>query len=222
MKTCKISGNLKLGSNEKGETFVWWPDLEIWLSMEEFKNCEIEPGAKFILQIGLEKIKKDVLSNSNHLSTSSFVDNNDYSLSPGPLKFEDFGVLHIQDFIYEEIQQPITESIIAPVSDTTSISDLFIGCAASMALLMSVIQQVRQKKKEAESNLCCNNNKIAISKFDAKLQKLETELKTKAEKDNKGFIAEMLETRKELKDIKDDFDEITDIIEKIIDKNKKG
>lgn len=221
MKTCKISGNLKLGSNEKGETFVWWPDLEIWLSMEEFKNCEIEPGAKFILQIGLEKIKKDVLSNSNHLSTSSFVDNNDYSLSPGTLEFEDFGVLHIQDFIYEEIQQPITESIIAPVSDTTSISDLFIGCAVSMALLMSVIQQIRQKKKEAESNLCCNNNKIEISKFDAKIQKLETELKTKTEKDNKGFIAEILETRKELKDIKDDFDEITDIIEKIIDKNKK-
>ena len=82
---------------------------------------------------------------------------------------------------------------------------------------MSAAQQIRQKKKEAESSLCCNNNKIEISKFDAKLQKLETELKAQSEKDNKGMIAEILETRKEIRDIKEEFQHGKEDIQKIIE-----
>ena len=51
MFICKIDGELKIGSNEKGETFVWWPEGNRWLNMEEFKKCEIEPGTKFVLYI---------------------------------------------------------------------------------------------------------------------------------------------------------------------------
>jgi len=86
-----------------------------------------------------------------------------------------------------------------------------------VALVMSVIQQVRQKKKETESTLCCNNNKMEISKFDAKLQKLETEINAKSEKDNKGMIAEILETRKEIKDIKEEFNSNKEDLYKLVE-----
>jgi len=55
---------------------------------------------------------------------------------------------------------------------------LFVGGAATIAMVMSIMQQVRQKKKEAEASICCNNNKVEISKFDMKLQK-DTTIKLK-------------------------------------------
>ena len=62
-----------------------------------------------------------------------------------------------------------------------------------------------------------DNNKIEISKFDAKLQKLETEIKSKADKDSKGMFAEILETRKEIRDIKEEFEHGKEDIQKIIE-----
>ena len=73
----------------------------------------------------------------------------------------------------------------------------------------------------------CDNNKIEISKFDAKLQKLETEMKASQEKENKGMIAEILETRKEIKDMKSEFESAQEDVKKLVDiidlqmKNKK-
>jgi hypothetical protein len=84
-------------------------------------------------------------------------------------------------------------------------------------MVMSVMQQVRQKKKEAEASICCNNNKVEISKFDMKLQKLETEIKAKSEKDNKGMFAEILETRKEIRDMKEDFEHGKEDLQKLIE-----
>jgi hypothetical protein len=214
MFICKIDGELKIGSNEKGETFVWWPEGNRWLSMEEFKKCEIEPGTKFVLYIQNEiknKVKKSVLSNNS--SSSTFNNNINYNISPTALTLKSFNKLELQNEIrqYEHETTPINDS------DPYSVSDIFTGIAATTALLMSAAQQIRQKKKEAESSLCCNNNKIEISKFDAKLQKLETELKAQSEKDNKGMIAEILETRKEIRDIKEEFQHGKEDIQKIIE-----
>ncbi len=209
MKLCVIDGQIKLGSNEKGETFIWWNEGQRWLNMEEFQKCEIKPGTKFILQIQNEKVKKNA-SNYPDLSITPFNNDSDYNLSPTPLRLNDMGISN-----YE--QQPEPEATPTPHPDPTSISDLFVGGAATLAMILSVAQQVRQKKKEAEANVCCNNNKIEISKFDAKLQKLETEIKTKSEKDNKGMIAEILETRKEIKDIKEEFESGKEDLQKIIE-----
>jgi len=211
MKLCIIDGEIKLGSNERGETFIWWNEGQRWLNMEEFQKCEIKPGTKFILQIQNEKVKiKNASPSAYSTSAIPFSTNIDYSISPSPLKLEDMRMIQ-----YE--QQPESEATPTPPPDPTSITDLFVGGAATLAMILSVAQQVRQKKKEAEANLCCNNNKIEITKFDAKLQKLETEIKAKSEKDNKGMIAEILETRKEIKDIKEEFASGKEDLQKIIE-----
>lgn len=210
MKLCIIQDELKIGSNQKGETFIWWPDGKKWLSMEEFKLCEIAPGTKLTLQIGIEKVKSHELSNFPHLPHATFNSNINYSISPTPLTINKIE-------LHNEQRQPESQTTPPPNSDIISITDLFVGGAASVALVMSVIQQVRQKKKETESTLCCNNNKMEISKFDAKLQKLETEINAKSEKDNKGMIAEILETRKEIKDIKEEFNSNKEDLYKLVE-----
>jgi hypothetical protein len=214
MIECNIKGELKIGANDKGETFVWWPAQDRWLTMDEFKKCEIQPGTKFVLYIKNEikhkVVNKNVASNLNSISSTPFNSNINYSLSPSPLKIQ-----KIEPIIYE--QQTITESNPIAINNPTSISDLFVGGAAAIAMVMAVTQQIRQKKKEAEASLCCNNNKLEISKFDVKLQKLEAELKASHEKDNKGMIAEILETRKEIKDIKEEFESGKEDIQKLIE-----
>lgn len=214
MSECNINGELKIGANDKGETFVWWPDQDRWLSMNEFKKCQIQPGTKFVLYIKNEikhKVEnKNVASNLNPASTTPFNNTANYSISPAALTLQ-----KLEPITYE--QQSIPETITPPPITPTSVSDLFVGGAATIAMVMAVAQQIRQKKKDAESSLCCNNNKMEISKIDMKIQKLETEIKASHEKDNKGIIAEILETRKEIKDIKEEFESGKEDIQKLIE-----
>jgi hypothetical protein len=224
MIVCNIKGEIKLGSNDKGETFIWWTDGNKWLTLDEFEKCSIEPGTKFVLRIQNEithKVNKNVSSYNDPVSFPSFNSNNNYSLSPSPLKIQNVELKN------EIRQEPKHETIPSTNNNITSISDLFVGGAAAIAMALSVAQQIRQKKNEAEASMCCNNNKIEISKFDTKIQKLETEIKAKSEKENKGMIAEILETRKEIKDIKEEFENSQDNLKKLIEiidmqrKNKK-
>jgi hypothetical protein len=208
---CRIEGQLKLGANQNNETFIWYVPENRWLNMEEFTKCEIGTDVKIVLKIQNEKVKKHA-SNYPDLSLTPFNNNFDYNLSPSKLVLTDMGVLH-----YEEQSQsePVSTSTTPP--NTTSLGDIFTGSAAAIAMVMAVMQQVKQKKNEAEATMCCNNNKIEISKFDMKLQKLETEIKAKTEKDNKGMFAEILETRKEIKDIKEEFASGKEDLQKIIE-----
>jgi len=224
MIICNIKGEIKLGSNEKGETFIWWNEGNKWLTLDEFEKCSIEPGTKFVLHIKNEiihKVNKNVSSYHDPVSFPPFNGNNNYSLSPSPLKLQKIELKN------EIRQEPKPETVPSSNNNITSISDLFVGGAAAIAMALSVAQQIRQKKKEAEANICCNNNKIEISKFDAKLQKLETEMKASQEKENKGMIAEILETRKEIKDMKSEFESAQEDVKKLVDiidlqmKNKK-
>ena len=208
---CRIEGQLKLGANQNNETFIWYLPENRWLSMEEFKKCDIGNDVKIVLKIENEKVKKHA-SNYPDLSLTTFNNIHDFSLAPTPLKLNDMGVLH-----YEEQSQPEPLSTPPSPPDSTSLSDLFVGGAATIAMVMSIMQQVRQKKKEAEASICCNNNKVEISKFDMKLQKLETEIKAKSEKDNKGMFAEILETRKEIRDMKEDFEHGKEDLQKLIE-----
>jgi hypothetical protein len=209
---CRIEGELKLGANESNQTFVWYIPEQRWLTMEEFAKCEIGSDVKIVLKIQNEKVKsKNALPYTNNSPLIPFNNNHDFGISPGALTLQDLGLTN------EEIQQPINETKHPIDTPTTTISDLFVGGAATIAMALSIAQQIRQKKNEAEASMCCNNNKMEISKFDMKLQKLETELKAKAEKDNKGLIAEVLETRKEIKEIKENFETGKQDIQKIIE-----
>lgn len=206
---CKIEGQLKLGANQDNQTFIWYRPENRWLSMDEFKKCDIGADAKIVIQIQNEKVKsKNVISYSNPISTAPFFSSIDFSISPTTLKLDDMGIIQ-----YEP--EPQTTPPLPP--DPTSLSDIFTGSAAAIAMVMAVIQQVKQKKNEAEASMCCNNNKMEISKFDMKLQKLETEIKAKSEKDNKGMFAEILETRKEIRDMKEDFEHGKEDLQKIIE-----
>ena len=208
---CKIEGHLQLGADQQNNTYIWYVPENRWLSMEEFAKCEIGNNVKIVLRIQNEKVKsKNVSTHPHNLPTATFFSATDFSLAPSSLKLDDFGITN-----YE--QQPEPETNPTPPPDPTSLSDVFTGAAATLAMILSVAQQVRQKKKEAEANLCCNNNKIEINKFDAKLQKLETEIKTKSEKDNKGVIAEILEARKEIKEIKEEFESGKEDLQKVIE-----
>lgn len=229
MQICRISGQLKIGASDAGETFVWWDEGNKWLTMDEFQTCEIEPGTKLILQVKEEtqyKVnKKYVAPYHSSPITPPFNTDLSYSLAPSPL------TLNLKELIYETGQPTQPQTIPQPDHIVNSISDLFIGGAATVALALSVLQQVKQKKQQIEANLCCNNNKIEINKFDVKLQKLEADFKAEQVKDNKSFIAELAETRREIKEVKDNLNQDKEDIQKIVDiiqlqtqnqQNKKG
>ena len=212
-RPCIINGELKLGANENNQTFIWYVPENRWLNMAEFAKCEIGSDVKIVLKIQNEKVKsKNALPYTNNPPLASFNNHHDFGISPAALTLNDMGILS-----HEEQHQP--EPLSTPITppNPTSLSDLFVGGAATLAMIMSVAQQIRQKKNEAEASMCCNNNKVEISKFDMKLQKLETEIKAKSEKDNKGMFAEILETRKEIKDIKEEFESGKEDLQKIIE-----
>ena len=209
---CIINGELKLGANENNQTFIWYVPENRWLSLDEFAQCEIGTDVKIVLKIQNQKVKSThVTSHHANLPTTPFYSVYDFSLAPTALTLNDMGVSHYEE--QPQLEPPSTPPL---PPNPTSLSDLFVGGAATLAMIMSVTQQVRQKKKEAEASVCCNNNKMEISKFDMKLQKLETEIKAQSQKDNKGMLAEILETRKEIKDIKEEFKSGQEDLQKII------
>lgn len=213
---CEISGEIKIGSNESGQTFISYGNQ--WITLEEFKYCNILPNTKFVLKIAEEKVKiKDVKIHSNYGNVSSFNDNHDYSLS-FPLKLNDFGL--VDTTLYAETQQPQSKPIDPPDNITSNITDFIIGGTAFIAMIMSILQQIHQKKKETEASICCNNNKVNIQKLQTELKSLEQQINTSQEKSNKTLHAEIFEQYKEIKDIKENFNELQDIIEKVIDRKK--
>jgi len=213
---CEISGEIKIGANESGETFIGYQNR--WLTLEEFKHCNILPDTKFVLKIAEEKVKiKNVANNSNIRSLTSFNDHNDYSLL-SPLVINDFGIT--ETITYAETQQPQSTPIDPPDNITSNVTDFVIGGAAFLAMIMSILQQIRQKKKEAEATMCCNNNKIEIQKFETELKKLEQKIDASQEKNNKALHAEIFEQYKEIKEIKENFDELQTVLEKVIDRSK--
>jgi len=213
MEKCIINEELKLAENEKGELYFYLVNSKKFISSKEFENCDLGDNTKFVFYtIDEAPPKKKVYKKNdiNRNNNQSFVfDSSNYSLSPG--KFE---LKELTPLILKEEDIPIKEEL--PLSN--SISDIFVGGAASVALALSVFQQIRQKKKEAESSACCNNNKIEINSIKTELKAVKKEIEAKHESSNKAMHAEIIEHYKEMKEMKDDFDEVKDVIEKIIDK----
>jgi len=213
MEKCIINEEIKLAENEKGELYFYLVASKQYIPYKDLSDCDFGDNAKFVFYtIDEAPPKKKVYKKNDNtgINGQSFVfGSSNYSLSPGKLELKEFIPLTLKE---EEI--PIKEEL--PLSN--SISDFFVGGAASVALALSVFQQVRQKKKEAESSMCCNNNKIEINSIKTELKAMKKEIEAKHESSNKAMHAEIIEHYKEMKEIKDDFDEVKNVIEKIIDK----
>ena len=207
-----------LAMGESGTLYLYLKNSKRYITMDQLKECKFEEGAKFVFYTIDEappkkhEPKKDIKHASHHFhgALPAFNHHHNYSLSPDPLKLENF-TLQIPDYEQRLPQPP------DPISN--SISDFFIGGAASIALVLSVFNQVRQKKKDADNAQCCYNNKIELSNVKVELEKVKQEVMHKHEASNKTMYAEMVEHYRELKETKEDLDNVKEILEKVIDRN---
>ncbi len=113
-------------------------------------------------------------------------------------------------------QAPI--DIPKPPDNTSLLStnELFVGGTAVLALAMSAIQQIKKKKEQLEQQKCCNDSKISINKLETDIK----ELQAKEKESSKALHAEIYEQYKELKELRDDSQEVKEILSKVIDKLK--
>jgi len=217
MKNCIINEPMLFAIGESGTKYLYLKNSKYYVKMDDLINCKFEDGAKFIFYTNDESPpkKKDMKKEKeyeyihNIRNDISFINNNNYSLSPSKLKIERI-VLQNQK---NEERFPKNIDYIS-----NSISDFFIGGIASIALFLSIFNQIKQKKKDIESNNCCINNKTEIENIKVEIEKAKEQINKNNQNSNKAIYAEMIEHYKELKETKDDLNNVKDILEKIIDK----
>jgi hypothetical protein len=218
MKDCIINEPMMFAIGDSGIKYLYLKNSKYYIKMDDLKDCKFEKGAKFIIYTSDEAppkkrdINKDKKNEYNYNARNdiSFIDNSNYSLSPSKLKIERI-ILQNQK---NEERVPENIDFIS-----NSISDFFIGGIASIALFLSIFNQIKQKKKEIENNKCCINNKTQIENIKIEIQKNKDQCKEKNESSNKAIYAEIFEHYKELKETKEDLNNVKDILEKVIDKN---
>jgi predicted phage-related endonuclease len=110
------------------------------------------------------------------------------------------------------------KDIVKPPEDASILStnELFVGGTAILALAMSAMQQIKKKKEQLEQQKCCSDSKISINKLETDIK----ELQAKEKESNKTLHAEIYEQYKELKELRDDSQEVKEILSKVIDKLK--
>ena len=102
--------------------------------------------------------------------------------------------------------------------DATIIStnELFVGGTAILALAMSAMQQIKKKKEQLEQQKCCSESKVSINNLKNDVEML----KSKEKESSKALHAEIYEQYKEIKEMREDSNEIKEILSKVIDKLK--
>lgn len=133
--------------------------------------------------------------------------------------------LYIDPTLLEKTPVVISEKPSTPldIPDTSyyiNTADIFTGAAAASALIISALQAASNAKKQAESAKCCSDSKISYNELNTKLSRLEADIKRKSETDNKALHAEMYEHYKELKDLKEDSENVKDLLGKLVDRMK--
>jgi len=218
MSECIINEPMLLAMGESGTLYLYLKNSKRYITMDQLKECKFEEGAKFVFYTideappNKHPPKKDKLNASYHSNGAalSFNTHSDYSLSPDSLKIQNF-TLQLQ-----KNEQRLPEP---PDHIISSVSDFFIGGAASIAFVLSVVNQIRQKKKDAENAVCCNNNKLELNNVKVELEKVKQEVASKHEVSNKTMYAEIVHHYRELKETKEDLDNVKEILEKVIDRN---
>ena len=213
---CKAEGGIiendeiRFGvGQQSGELYYILTRQKLTLTTKEFNDCDFGVGVKIVMNYSLEtpKLAKPTPVIMPMVSQDSSFKPDLSSLS---ISFvEPLPQLEKVKLQVEEEPNPFFTP-----------ADLMIGGVSSLVMVMAVVQSINQKRKEAESAKCCSDNKLSVSNIDAKVTKLETELKAKAEESNKALHAEIYEQYKEMKELREDAQEVKDILSKVIDKLK--
>lgn len=214
MSKCKVpegliqKESLKFGiGQESGKLYYYLERQGIYLTQDEFDACEIGEDVKVVMNYNTEKSKsvyRAPIEPKEDLPPFKMD-------TPSSIKLIDTNLTQLESITLKE--QPEEQPFFTP-------ADMAIGGVSTFVMIMSILQTVNQKKKEAESKKCCADNKIAFNNLEAKVSKLEADFKAKAEESNKSLHAEIYEQYKELKDLKEDAKEVKEILAKVIDRIK--
>lgn len=210
---CKAAGGviendeIRFGvGQQSGELYYILTRQKLVLTTKEFNDCDFGDGVKIVMNYSLETPKPMPQSAPTLVSQDTFKPD----LSSLSIEFvKPLPQLEKVKLQVEEEPNPFFTP-----------ADLMIGGVSSLVMVMAVVQTINQKRKEAESAKCCSDNKLSISNIDAKVTKLEAELKAKAEESNKSLHAEIYEQYREMREIREDAQEVKDILSKVIDKIK--
>lgn len=206
---CNIDGTIENESirfvEVNGTFLMYLPTRKIYITTEDFVNCPIGDNVRFVFDMVDEPIKKKV---KPVIETDSppF-----YSQEPEALDLS----LKIEPIMYTQTKQN------KPIQEPDLPFD-FTGLVASSALVLALIQQAYQKKKQAESAKCCSESKVRISQLDSEIKRLETKIETKNEESSKTLHAEIVEQYKEMKELREDATEVKEIIQRLIDREKRS
>ena len=210
---CKAAGGviendeIRFGvGQQSGELYYILTRQKLVLTTKEFNDCDFGGGVKIVMNYSLETPKPVPQLAPTLVSQDTFKPD----LSSLSIEFvKPLPQLEMVKLQVEEEPNPFFTP-----------ADLMIGGVSSLVMVMAVVQTINQKRKEAESAKCCSDNKLSISNIDAKVTKLEAELKAKAEESNKSLHAEIYEQYREMREIREDAQEVKDILSKVIDKIK--
>ncbi len=192
--TCVIENEELAFAESETTVYLWLKTSNRFIPFSDLEKCVWGDNTKFVFNIVNEPLKPKSVFKKVKPTTTPFntkIEYPEYKLT------------------LPEISMPKLEP--KPVEPPeASLNDLFIGSAASVALLMSVMQQVKKAKEEKERSNCC-----------AKVVQLETEItkiQAESKQDNKALHAEIIEHYKEMKELRDDSLETKEIISKVIDR----
>ncbi len=210
---CKAAGGviendeIRFGvGQQSGELYYILTRQKLVLTTKEFNDCDFGGGVKIVMNYSLETPKPVPRLAPTLVSQDTFKPD----LSSLSIEFvKPLPQLEKVKLQVEEEPNPFFTP-----------ADLMIGGVSSLVMVMAVVQTINQKRKEAESAKCCSDNKLSVSNIDAKVTKLEAELKAKAEESNKSLHAEIYEQYREMREIREDAQEVKEILSKVIDKIK--
>lgn len=192
--TCVIENEELAFAESETTVYLWLKTSNRFIPFADLEKCIWGDNTKFVFNIVNEPLKTKPTLKKTKITTPPFntkVEYPEYKLT------------------ISEIKIPKSEP--KPIEPPeTSLNDLFIGGAASVALLMSVVQQVKKAKEEKERSNCC----AKVIQIETELNKIQIESK----QDNKALHAEIIEHYKEMKELRDDSLETKEIISKIIDR----
>lgn len=198
---------LAFGETQSGKVFLALKKANKFIPMEDIDKCIWGENNKFVFYVQEEPQAKPKVSFLKKPLVQSKPFNTYITYPKYELELEQIKPLIIQP--QKEIVEPVNTPELA-------VQDLFVGGAATIAMILSVLQQVKQKKQEAESAKCCSESKIEIQKINYKFQEFEQKINAKNEKENKALYAEMYEHYKELKEVKEDIDSTKEVLSKAI------
>lgn len=211
MNKCNIDGTIENESirfvEVNGTFLMYLPNRKIYITTDDFVNCPIGDNVRFVFDMVDEPIKKKIINTPSMPSD----DTSFYSAEPNPIDLS----LKIEPIMYTQTREN------KPIQEPDLPFD-FTGLVASSALVLAIIQQAYQKKKQAESAKCCSDSKVKISQLDSEIKRLETKIETKNEESSKALHAEIVEQYKEMKELRDDANDVKEVVQRLIDREKRS